>query len=106
MQIYIKRTLLLMRSSVTIFYANKPNHFPSLLVALTQTLLVKWKWIQFDPYTEAQFTPLNCKLVAITPPKILFRPIYSLNYIPVLNHHICYAAVKILTNYLHETHNA
>ena len=33
MNIYIKRTLLLIRSSVTIFNANKPNHFPTSLVA-------------------------------------------------------------------------
>ncbi|KAF3976766.1 hypothetical protein CMV_000083 [Castanea mollissima] len=39
MNIYMKRTLLLMRSSVTTFYANKPNHFPSSLVASTQSPL-------------------------------------------------------------------
>ena len=39
MNIYMKRTLLPMRSSVTTFYANKPNHFPISLVASTSSRL-------------------------------------------------------------------
>ena len=55
--------------------------------------------------SKASLATLNFKLVAITPPKLLSGPIYSLNYIHVLNHHIFYVAVKILTEYSHVSQN-